>query len=109
MISNPASILLGDSAPSKGKVYHRANEFGRGRTSCEDEHRAGRPNEVGHYNRKYPKNSLQNGNGRSTCEVARNRTGSKHLIWYGVYSHHFKNTVECIFQKNVYSRDQKNS
>lgn len=37
---------LGDSAPSKATVYNWVNEFARGRTSCEDEHRSGRPIEV---------------------------------------------------------------
>lgn len=37
---------LGDTAPSKATVYNWVNEFARGRTSCEDEHRAGRPIEV---------------------------------------------------------------
>ncbi|XP_055306592.1 histone-lysine N-methyltransferase SETMAR-like, partial [Sitodiplosis mosellana] len=37
---------LGDSAPSKTTVYSWVNEFARGRTSCEDEHRSGRPNEL---------------------------------------------------------------
>lgn len=37
---------LGASAPSKATVYNWVNEFARGRTSCEDEHRAGRSIEV---------------------------------------------------------------
>lgn len=37
---------LGDSAPSKATVYNWVNEFARGRTSCEDEQRAGRSVEV---------------------------------------------------------------
>lgn len=37
---------LGSSAPAKSTVYSWVAEFGRGRTSCEDEHRTGRPIEV---------------------------------------------------------------
>lgn len=37
---------LGESAPSFTTVKYWVAEFKRGRTSCQDEHRSGRPNEV---------------------------------------------------------------
>lgn len=37
---------LGDSAPSKATVFRWVSEFKRGRTSCQDEPRSGRPCEV---------------------------------------------------------------
>lgn len=37
---------LGESAPSFRTVKFWVAEFKRGRTSCQDEHRSGRPNEV---------------------------------------------------------------
>lgn len=37
---------LGESAPSSTTVKYWVAEFKRGRTSCQDEHRSGRPNEV---------------------------------------------------------------
>ncbi|XP_017481945.1 PREDICTED: putative uncharacterized protein FLJ37770 [Rhagoletis zephyria] len=37
---------LGGSAPSFTTVKYWVAEFKRGRTSCQDEHRSGRPNEV---------------------------------------------------------------
>ena len=37
---------LGESAPSFSTVKYWVAEFKRGRTSCQDEHRSGRPNEV---------------------------------------------------------------
>lgn len=37
---------LGESAPSFTTVKYWVAEFKRGRSSCEDEHRCGRPNEV---------------------------------------------------------------
>ncbi|KYN38942.1 Histone-lysine N-methyltransferase SETMAR [Trachymyrmex septentrionalis] len=40
------STLLKESAPSFTTVKYWVAEFKRGRTSCEDEHRSGRPSEV---------------------------------------------------------------
>ena len=37
---------LGESAPSFTTVNYWVAEFKRGHTSCQDEHRSGRPNEV---------------------------------------------------------------
>ena len=37
---------LGESAPSFTTIKYWVAEFKRGRTSCQDEHRSGRPNEV---------------------------------------------------------------
>ncbi|KAK2579087.1 hypothetical protein KPH14_010936 [Odynerus spinipes] len=37
---------LGESAPSFATIKYSVAEFKRGRTSCQDEHRSGRPNEV---------------------------------------------------------------
>ena len=49
---SPANIkaeldyTLGESAPSFTTIKYWVAEFKRGRTSCQDEHRSGRPNEV---------------------------------------------------------------
>ena len=37
---------LGSSAPSFTTIKYWVVEFKRGRTSCQDEHRSGRPNEM---------------------------------------------------------------
>ena len=37
---------LGESAPALPIIKYRLAEFKRGRKSCQDEHRSGRPNEV---------------------------------------------------------------
>ena len=45
-IKEELDSTLGDSAPSFTTVKYWVSEFKRGRKSCEDEHRSGRPNEV---------------------------------------------------------------
>ena len=45
-IKTELDSTLGESAPSFTTVKYWVAEFKRGRTSCQDEHRSGRPNEV---------------------------------------------------------------
>lgn len=45
-IKDELDSTLGESAPSFATVKYWVAEFKRGRTSCQDEHRSGRPNEV---------------------------------------------------------------
>ena len=45
-IKSELDSTLGESAPSFTTVKYWVEDFKRGRTSCQDEHRSGRPNEM---------------------------------------------------------------